>query len=657
MSWRAVRLNEEVQACRPNTCQWRAARVMEDANQGQHSAVRVKFIGDTAVYCIPWASIKLYQYPNSGSLFSRPVVTRSKNSSSQKIVSIDLTEPDDISSYPRRHHGAPKHSTHNSQTENGHLHSPPHGKQETPSFRHEAVTNTPRDLGPLVSARSKQASTSVTVQPPPSSSNQNGTSLGANESDNTAFPCRDNEIVWEWNPIHPVEQMQTSSETGFAQHLGNTSNASVLRINGNTDIESKPLERHPGKGVEDIPIPRNLLKPNESKLIGHNGESLRGKVRSVNGSVRPSKRPRPSYDIQSQLATLLPPHWSTLNVSRRLQKKQRQSHVLPSQEDPELQRGTTGSEARKYPNDTLPKFQPITRFPFAQEHDNMDDVDKHVKKSCADMVSEHKNEVKAMLEALDDLKLAKKPPKIQNRSGRRKSAKPRSWGHRKLTEQTIFENITDFSYPQQGTVGGVPSNSSQNPAPNPRKIRCVCGAVDADGGTGASHAAVRCEVCGFLTHVKCIQFEDTDLDKLGFDGSANAKRFVCSFCVDDATDCNVTKIATGDGSDPTQYGFTSGKSNPFPGCQLASAKGQDWQSHVAPVVTVERSIKPPNLRSRRKASIIPNRPKYRPRTPLSESEVEARALNIDFLRAGVLKRSVGAREQELIDSKTPTFSP
>lgn len=653
MSWRAVRINEEVHACRPNTCQWRAAKVVEDANQSQHSAVRVKFVGDTAVHCIPWASIKLYQYPKSGSLFSTPVVSRSKNPSSKKIVSIDLTQHDDIPDSPVRHHGATKHNTHNRQIENGHIHSPPREKQRTSSRHQKGTASILPILDSLASHSSRAGSKTLAVRPPSTSSNQSGISPTLKDSGSIAVPC--NEIVWEWNPILSEERIQTSSEIGSAHRGGNTPNGSVLRINDKTDIKSKPLERHPVKGVEDIPIPRNSSKSREGKVIDHEGESLRGKVRSVNWSVVPSKRPRSSHDAQSELVAVLPLAQNDWGVSHRILKKQRRGDL--QSQDSVLEREKARAKVRKSPNNVLHKFQPIARFPFGQGHEEIKDADKDVNKSCAEMVSEHRNEVKAMLQALDNLKLTKKPPRIQNRSGRRKSANPKSWGHRELTEQIIFHNA-NVSYAEQGTVGGSITNSCLGLAGNSQQVRCMCGAVDVDGGTAAGHPAVQCEVCRCLTHVKCMQCEDKDLGELGIDRSANATRFVCSFCVDDATDYNVAEItAAGERQDPMQCDLTSGRRKRFPGYQFASVKGQAWQSDVAPVVTVERKTKPPHSRSRRKASMTTNRTKYRPRSPLTESEVEARALNIDFLRAGVLKQSVGSMEQKLIDSKISTFRP
>ncbi|KAI0562739.1 hypothetical protein FGB62_54g125 [Gracilaria domingensis] len=702
MPVKAVSVNEEVQARRPNTCQWRAAKVLEAANQNHHRVVKLKFIGDTTVHTIPWAHIKLFQYVKRDALFRRSVPSRPVTRASKEVVSIDLTDLEDHHrAQPQQHNsrcsptkpgkgeteraGQLEYSSSKTKplivdpcsTSTSDLNAPlsvsdpdtadhtavPSDDADTPQMSRESVSSRLRSSSAKqVSSFVENALKSRKRQPPAMHSVRRHTRRSSRETVSEApKKPRNNELIWELKPGQREHELRNDLETSRAPNGKCRSLLTNQRLAAKSAVPI-PRERHPHRALGDIPIPRARPQVNDSSSFLERDCEYNEETINLSTDLTPSKRPRSSSDSLYRNTTNADlSKFPSNGLLRRVRKKSRRfrsSRGLSADHSESLREVVSKSETN-----IMERFKATERFPFVSENEELeDDVDKLINNGCEEMVDEHKNEVHAMLQTFDELRIKKKPIPVRNRGSRKKST-PKRWADRKTTEKTVFQHGSEGPIPKEqedmGVVESIPSglfNSSlQDNDSVILDFRCVCRSAKPNGrNEPLGRATVQCGLCGYWSHLECVGLDDESVQGLRGSKSVTEKHFVCTFCVDDATyrDPN---------SKPARASGKSRRRVPPPGADRRSDLGEDqeWCSHISPVIFGQPQTKKYNTRSSRKiskSSIPRSGSRYRPRSPLSEAEIQARNENVEFLRSGVLKPSIGLKERELVDGKTPNFS-
>ncbi|CAN8077124.1 unnamed protein product [Agarophyton chilense] len=731
MPVKAVKVNEEVQACRPNTCQWRAARVLENANQNQHCVVKLKFIGDTAVHTIPWAYIKVFQYAKRNSLFRSSISSLPETKVSQKVMSIDLTDLEDLdeveetgkisfegtgvypipepakdnvtpngkvdysSSITSDHGTKPKSkepkplSADPSSTYNSHFNDPlspsDHDTAEQDAAFSDVVHNskTRRNSASNCVANYCEEHKNAHVENPRKLQSAD-ISLLNSAQDRTRVPPleteRDaakeiNKNDLHWDAITPriekhFRQGLEDTRTVNGEHGKPVSIRS--RVSRHRTL-SKPRERHPHQAVEDIPIPRARLRLNGTKPNLETKDDLNEETFSVATGLTPSKRYRSADDIQYTY-TMMKPNFSdspSYGLCRRMQKKSRRvresyDHSIASANHSSdlTRKNLSRSEA-----DVLGRYKSAKRFPYVSAegaaHD--DDFEELVVKTCNGMVDEHKNEVKAILQSFGSLGIKKIPPTARNHGSRKKS-KPVRWADRKDTERAVFEegtkDLLSKSQERMGLIEDIPSDLfgefMLDGHSDTHSVRCGCQSQNLGRQIGLlGRATIQCGQCGYWSHVECVGLDEMSVVELRGRDSVTKKHFICTFCVNDATDGRFDSLTAFEPEEAGQRNLSSSSAAAVSGRLPGPASERQWQSHVSPVVLgqpqTERRVSRPS-RKILNATIPSSGSRHRPRPPLSEAEILARAKNVEFLRSGVLKPSVGLKERELVDDKIFNFN-
>eukprot|EP00178_Gracilaria_changii_P007532 TRINITY_DN237_c0_g1_i1.p1 TRINITY_DN237_c0_g1~~TRINITY_DN237_c0_g1_i1.p1 ORF type:complete len:728 (-),score=91.25 TRINITY_DN237_c0_g1_i1:1666-3849(-) len=726
MPVKVVSVNDEVQARRPNTCQWRAARVLEDANQSHNHFVKLKFIGDTTIHTIPWAHIKLFQFAKCNSFFRNSVPSRSLTTPSRKVISIDLTDSEDLedaqieqsvsievnarslqTEQEKDRVGCDSPAKHPSSVAANHQTRPNSSPLKALNVNTCGISNsdlnghlvlsdqdtTVPDAAPSDEADTPQTSKESVSARVVSNSEVHDVSLDGNRLESPskhvsglnsvrrltrsfAFQTEpvqtkkigNKDIIWDTRPASWEDELRKDLERTTT--LNGNSESSLQNVAGERTV-SIPRERHPQRAVEDVPVPRAIPQYNDSFSLSDLDSGMNEDMFSRSVGLTPSKRPRSSNDFvyKSTMVTANLNKLSSDGFRGRMRKKARrlrESHEHSAN-------GTQCSTERlrevisNSGMNILERFKSKARFPFASEDEDADGhVDKLVINKCDDIVDEHKSEVQAMLQSFGELKIKRTQLTVRSRGSRKKS-RPQRWADRKITEGTVFQQGQNdpATKNDMGAVEDIPSGlfntTLQDGGFVDHELRCGCQSHKSSDRNGLSgRAALQCGLCGYWSHLECVALDENSIADLRGTNPDTKKHFVCTFCVDDATNRSLVRVKAHAQKKTPQ--LQKSKSPALANARARSDSGEavEWHSHVSPVILPRHQTMKHNSRSLRKSSSRPiiatSRNRYRPRPPLSEAEIQARNENVEFLRSGVLKPSVGFKERELIDGKTPNFS-
>lgn len=659
MPARVVTVNQEVEALRPRTSQWRAAKVVEDANEDHDKCVKVKFNRDTQQHDLPWHHIKFYDSLESHSFLKTTARSRPASRVITNPVAIDLTISDN-----EVFQTSPSSNSHFENMLPAPQFSSQHAaSQEAPSVRRHPDPYLPPVSQQLSNGTSSRFGIDVGAlynrTPDRDEGSYGGFHRGAisNPEPSGNSPSRyktpaTNVFSSPHEPGYPASLRQHEGSKRGNQRHHSHENIGSIPIPRERHMQSERAsiptirERHPHRAFEDVPIPRARAIMNESSTSFFRKRNiLELNTTRKTGDADPSKRPRLLTEIVGETASIIPPSSprDTPGISRRLQKKKRESSYESTRiwDSSEKSQSSFTTHGGLFKRDCigLEGFEPVPTFPHDKEYNQDCSVDVLNNTECEMMVSEWKDDFRTILGSFTRLELAREPKKASRECGRKKT-KPKKWIEQGFVQQSIFSDEGGSPYRQQKEASErltdlqpVIGDKGKGP-PVPKVFRCKCGI-----SVGSTHrdSAVQCGICGCWNHIRCIHSNIEDRT------SAERKKnpFVCVLCMDEVID-NVLHKNYLDGEDIgslllPQSNHIAAKNH------LTILGSQEWQSHLSPVAEPKLPLRPVGSKCSRKQAKVIRSPRFRPRPPLDDSEVEARAQNIEMLRAGVCRPSVGAK--------------
>lgn len=283
-----------------------------------------------------------------------------------------------------------------------------------------------------------------------------------------------------------------------------------------------------------------------------------------------------------------------------------------------------------------PAFRPHNIF--SSPHDESD-LQPHTLEwdDCEQLI--HSTEpLNLFLTNADDIRRAPRGPTVK---ARRRKARPKRWTQSRsriaklMTE--VFErvgsetdNITEY---EPINIYAFQFSQVGENAEVTRVYGCACGFVDEpEVHISGKQGSIQCTSCSLWSHLKCLRISRLELKEYQRqDLHVTArKNFVCVECAEDS------------------LGLVKHKSS-----EDIETNVEPWTTEIAPLVKLFSGLRfdleegfgdPENGR-------IVDRPALQPRPKLCPIEIAKRAENVERLRSGIPKLSIGQTERRLVDGK------
>lgn len=462
------------------------------------------------------------------------------------------------------------------------------------------------------------------------------------------FPEDDFDEMVPTTRIPPGEVMSDNSET-YSPIFKGVSRGPLLPDSPTDHSRGLRVDRHPKEDIDkEFRIPR-MRRPNSSDGK-HSYEDKKGE-RSNGTDIR--KRPRSFHESyeDDQLPPSINFYGKPSHVSRRRYKRGKPKHSKKSQDITEHKHlaslptvdlvSAKSSSIHPEPVIVAGSFHSTRRFLFHSKEDDKPEEDAIFQEACATLSKDI--ELFSGTNQHFVKQGAATSSSVLCRSGQSRKGTPKRWCRRKrmeaLTFVESFEAAVPFTMPPviderrdiPDTVL-VGDNFSNGPSV-PRIFDCMCGFINEPGqkSSTTTQGAIQCGVCGLWSHLKCTQLDADEVGSIRGEKSGPKKRFVCVQCLD-----------------------FSIKPSHVQSLDQSTTRGsqESWQSQIKPLVRMFSG-----LRVDEEFEAMNNQASKEPRTtrkgyvrpPLTDADITARANNVEALRAGLPRASIGHKERTLID--------